>query len=202
MAQETQKEEHLATLVKTGNPAVVGLGGFGMTTLLLQFHNLGWVAISPIIWLGLIFGGAAQLVAGLLEFRTGNNFGFCAFSGYGAFWISLAFLVVFGTNQPLVQAYPSLALANGLPWFLFGWTIFTFLLFIPSMKHHTVLALIFLTLLFGFIGLTVDAFWVVPTLKAVAACDLIICALLAWYLMWHVVCAEVGISLPLGKPWI
>ena len=120
MAEDVaRKEDHLATLIKTGNPAVVGLGGFGMTTLLLQFHNLGWVAISPIIWLGFIFGGAAQLVAGLLEFRTGNNFGFCAFSGYGAFWISLAFLVVFGTNQPLDQTYPSLALKNGLPWFLF-----------------------------------------------------------------------------------
>ncbi len=195
-------EEKLATMVKIGNPAVVGLGGFGMTTLLLQFHNLGWVAISPIIWLGFIFGGGAQLIAGMLEFRTGNNFGFCAFSAYGAFWISLAFLVMFGTNAPLVQAYPTLALKNGLPWFLFGWTIFTFLLFIPSMKHHTVLALIFLTLVLGFIGLTIDAFWISPLLKAIAACDLIICALLAWYLMWHVICAEAGINLPLGPPWI
>ena len=195
-------EEKLATMVKIGNPAVVGLGGFGMTTLLLQFHNLGWVAISPIIWLGFIFGGGAQLIAGMLEFRTGNNFGFCAFSAYGAFWISLAFLVMFGTNASLVQTYPTLALKNGLPWFLFGWTIFTFLLFIPSMKHHTVLALIFLTLVLGFIGLTIDAFWVAPLLKSVAACDLIICALLAWYLMWHVICAEAGINLPLGPPWI
>jgi succinate-acetate transporter protein len=71
-------EEKLGTLVKIGNPAVVGLGGFGMTTLILQFHNLGWVAISPVLWLGLCFGGTAQLIAGLLEFRTGNNFGFCA----------------------------------------------------------------------------------------------------------------------------
>jgi succinate-acetate transporter protein len=78
-------EEKLATMVKIGNPAVVGLGGFGMTTLLLQFHNLGWVAISPIIWLGFIFGGGAQLIAGMLEFRTGNNFGFCAFSGTSGF---------------------------------------------------------------------------------------------------------------------
>ena len=199
---EPEKEEKLATEIKIGNPAVVGLGGFGMTTLLLQFHNLGWVAISPIIWLGFVFGGFAQLVAGFLEFRTGNNFGFCAFSGYGAFWISLAFLVMFGTNTPLTAAYPTLALKNGLPWFLFGWTIFTFLLFIPSMKHHTTLALIFLTLVLGFIGLTIDAFWVVPTLKAIAAWDLIVCALLAWYLMWHVVCAEAGISIPLGPPWI
>src|SRR5690349_14170637 len=46
--------------LKVGNPAVVGLAGFGMTTLLLQFHNIGMIGIGPIIWLGLIFGGAAQ----------------------------------------------------------------------------------------------------------------------------------------------
>jgi succinate-acetate transporter protein len=109
---------------------------------------------------------------------------------------------MFGTNSSLVAAYPTLALKNGLPWFLFGWTLFTFLLFIPSMKHHTVLALIFLTSVLGFIGLTIDAFWVSPLLKSVAACDLIICALLPWYLMWHVVCAEAGINIPLGPPWI
>ncbi|MEJ2226138.1 MAG: acetate uptake transporter [Syntrophobacterales bacterium] len=157
-----EKEEKLATEIKIGNPAVVGLAGFGMTTLLLQFHNLGWVAISPIIWLGFIFGGFAQLIAGFLEFRTGNNFGFCAFSGYGAFWISLAFLVIFGTSPSLTMTYPTLALKNGLP----------------------------------------CAFWQVPILKAIAAWDLIGCALLAWYLMWHVICAEAGINIPLGPAWI
>jgi succinate-acetate transporter protein len=197
-----EKEEKLGTDIKIGNPAVVGLAGFGMTTLLLQFHNLGWVAISPIIWLGFFFGGGAQLIAGFMEFRTGNNFGFCAFCGYGAFWISLAFLVIFGTSPSMTMAYPTLALKNGLPWFLFGWTLFTFMLFIPAMKHHTVLALIFLTLLLGFIGLTIDAFWTVPVIKAIAAWDLIVCALLAWYLMWHVVCAESGINLPLGPAWM
>jgi succinate-acetate transporter protein len=137
-----------------------------------------------------------------MEFRTGNNFGFCAFCGYGAFWISLAFLVIYGTSPSMTMAYPTLALKNGLPWFLFGWTLFTFMLFIPAMKHHTVLALIFLTLLLGFIGLTIDAFWTVPVIKAIAAWDLIVCALLAWYLMWHVVCAESGINLPLGPAWM
>ena len=70
------------------------------------------------------------------------------------------------------------------------------------MKHHSTLALIFLTLLLGFIGLTIDAFWTVPVIKAIAAWDLIVCALLAWYLMWHVICAEAGINLPLGPAWI
>jgi succinate-acetate transporter protein len=196
-----EHEEKLGTLVKIGNPAVVGLAGFGMTTLILQFHNLGWCPISPVLWLGLLFGGTAQLIAGMLEFRTGNNFGFCAFSGYGAFWISLCFLVIFGTNAELVKAYPTLALAKGLPWFLLVWTFFTFMLFIPSMKHHCTLALIFLTLLLGFIGLDLKEFFGMAAIGKLAAWDLIVCALLAWYLMCHVVWAEAGINLPLGKAW-
>jgi succinate-acetate transporter protein len=197
-----KEEKILATAVKIGNPAVVGLGGFGMTTLILQFHNLGWVAVSPILWIGLAFGGTAQLIAGMLEFRTGNNFGFCAFCGYGTFWISLCLMVIFGTNAELIKAYPALALKNGLPWFLLVWTFFTFLLFIPAMKHHTVLALLFLTLLLGFIGLDLKEFYEMAAIGQLAAWDLIVCALLAWYLMWHVVCGEVGIKLPLGSAWI
>ncbi|MGD0828559.1 MAG: acetate uptake transporter [Desulfobaccales bacterium] len=198
------QEAILGTAVKIGNPAVVGLAGFGMTTLCLQFHNLGWCPITPVLWLGLVFGGTAQLIAGMLEFRTGNNFGFAAFSGYGAFWISLCFMVIFGTNADLVKAYPTLKMAGttGLPWFLLMWTFFTALLFIPSMKHHTVLALIFLTLLLGFIGLDLKEFFEMKFIGTLAAYDLIVCALLAWYLMWHVICGEVGINLPLGGPWI
>ena len=58
---------------KKGNPAVVGLAGFGMTTLLLQFHNLGIAGLGPVLAMGLIFGGLAQLIAGFMEFKTGNN---------------------------------------------------------------------------------------------------------------------------------
>ncbi len=186
-----------------GNPAVVGLAGFGMTTLILQFHNLGWVGIAPVIWIGLMFGGSAQLVAGLLEFKTGNNFGFCAFTGYGAFWISLCFYLIFGTSPELVKAYPVLQFdANGLGIFLLMWTFFTLILFIASMKHHTVLALLFLTLLLGFIGLDIKELAGSKLAGTLAAYDLIVCALLAWYLMAVTVYEESGIKLPVGKAWL
>ncbi len=188
---------------KIGNPAVVGLAGFGMTTLCLQFHNLGWVGIGPVLWIGLLFGGAAQLVAGLLEFGTGNNFGFCAFTGYGAFWISLCFYLIFGTNAELVKAYPVLAFSgHGLGIFLLMWTFFTFILFIASMKHHGTLAFIFLTLLLGFIGLDLKELVGSQAAGTFAAWDLIVCALSAWYLMAVAVYAESGIKLPVGKPWM
>lgn len=188
---------------KLGNPAVVGLGGFGMTTLILQFHNLGWVGIGPVLWLGLCFGGTAQLIAGLLEFKTGNNFGFCAFTGYGAFWISLCFYVILGTNAELIKLYPTLKLTpHGLGMFLLVWTFFTGILFIASLKHHTLLVLIFLTLLLGFIGLDFKELAGNKGLGTLAAWDLIVCALLAWYGMAVAVYGEVGIKLPVGPPWI
>jgi len=192
-----------AAEVKLGNPAVVGLAGFGMTTLCLQFHNLGWVSVGPVIWIGLLFGGTAQLVAGFLEFKTGNNFGFCAFSGYGAFWISLCFYLIFGTNADLVAKYPVLKLdGHGLGIFLLMWTFFTFILFIASMKHHSALAFIFLTLLVGFIGLDLKELVGSQAAGTFAAWDLIVCALSAWYLMAVAVYAEAGINLPVGKPWM
>jgi hypothetical protein len=181
---------------------VVGLAGFGMTTLILQFHNLGWVDVGPVLWIGLLFGGTAQMIAGLLEFRTGNDFGFCAFTGYGAFWISLCLYLIFGTNAGLTTAYPVLKLStHGLGIFLLMWTFFTFILFIASMKHHTVLALLFLTLLLGFIGLDLKELLGLEAAGTLAAWDLIVCALLAWYLMAVTVYAGSGIKLPKGKAW-
>ncbi len=193
----------MAEEVKFGNPAVVGLGGFGMTTLILQFHNLGLVGLGPVIWIGLLFGGGAQLVAGMLEFKTGNNFGFCAFTGYGAFWISLCLYLIFGTNADVTKAYGVLQFdGHGLGIFLLMWTFFTFILFIASMKHHTALALLFLTLLIGFIGLDLKELAGSNVAGTLAAVDLIVCALLAWYLMAVAVYAESGIRLPVGRPWI
>ncbi len=189
--------------IKIGNPAVVGLAGFGMTTLILQFHNLGWVGLGPVLWLGILFGGGAQLIAGLLEFRTGNNFGFCAFTAYGAFWIALCFYLIFGTNKELIELYPVLKMtAHDLGIFLLMWTLFTGVLFIASMKHNGVLAWIFLTLFLGFVGLDFKELAGSQMLGTLAAWDLILCALLAWYLMAHVIFAEAGIHIPVGKPWV
>lgn len=188
---------------KMGNPAVVGLAGFGMTTLILQFHNLGWVGLGPVLWLGLLFGGTAQLIAGLLEFRTGNNFGFCAFTAYGAFWISLCLYLIFGSNKELVGLYPVFKMsAHDLGIFLLVWTFFTGILFIGSMKHNGTLALTFLTLFLGFVGLDFKELAGSQALGTLAAWDLIICALLAWYLMAAAIFAEAGIKLPVGGPWL
>ncbi len=189
--------------MKIGNPAVVGLGGFGMTTLILQFHNLGWCGLAPVLWIGLAFGGTAQLIAGLLEFKTGNNFGFCAFTAYGAFWISLCLFVIFGNNAEVVKAFPTLAFdAHQLGMYLLVWTFFTIILFLNTFYHHTALVLLFGTLVIGFIGLDLKELYGMKAAGTFAAWDLIVCALIAWYLMAVSIFAEAGVTLPVGNPWL
>jgi succinate-acetate transporter protein len=182
---------------KIGNPAVVGLAGFGMTTLVLQFHNVGWMGLGPVVWLGLIFGGLAQLIAGLQESKTANNFGYCAFTGYGCFWISLALLLI-GNKYGL---YP--ATGTDIGWFLVGWTLFTAVLWVGSLRINTALAIVFSLLLLGFV-LLVAAHFGAPQLTVVAGYELMVCALSAWYVMAHLIFADLfgRDVLPVGGPVI
>ena len=179
-----------------GNPAVVGLAGFGGTTLLLQFHNLGLCGTGPVIWCAFFFGGLMQLIAGLQEFRTGNNFGFAAFSTYGAFWMALGGIL-------LSMHFDILSLTTtDVGWFLVMFTAITFIFFIGSMKQNKVLAFIFFTLLVGFIFLDISHLGGPAAFTKVAGIDLIICAISAWYLMAHAIFAQLGWNLPVGEPWI
>lgn len=180
-----------------GNPAVVGLAGFATTTMLLQFHNVGWCSLGPIVALGFVFGGLAQMIAGFQEFKCGNNFGYSAFVSYGAFWISLG--IIFMLNH--LGIYQS----NGtdVGWFLVGWTIYTFIMWIPAMRIHGAMALTFTLLLIGFILLDLAHFGF-PAMTKVAGYELMLCALSAWYMMAAAIYEQVfGRSiLPLGKPWL
>ncbi|HLO77257.1 MAG TPA: acetate uptake transporter [Magnetospirillum sp.] len=182
---------------KLGNPAAVGLAGFGLTTLLLQFHNLGWVGIGPVVYVGLIFGGLAQMIAGLQEQKCGNNFGYCAFTSYGCFWIALCGILlgnkfdVFKSNE------------TDVGWFLVGWTLFSSILWVGSMRVHKAMFLTFTTLMIGFILLDMAHFgFDKQVFTTLAAIDLIGCALLAWYMMAHVILSDLfgRPILPVGKP--
>lgn len=182
---------------KQGNPGVVGLAGFGITTFVLQFHNVGWCGIGPVLALAIIFGGLAQLIAGFQEFKCGNNFGYCAFVGYGAFWMTFATILLcnhFGIYQ---------SSHTDVGWFLVGFTLFTFLLWIPAMRIHAAMATTFTLLLIGFILLVVAHFWA-PSLTVVAGYELMLCASSALYMMASSIYNDVfeRTVLPLGKPWL
>ncbi len=188
------------------NPAVVGLAGFGMTTLLLQFHNLGWMHAGAVFCLALMLGGGMQIVAGLQEFGTGNNFGYSAFSVYGGFWLALAavFLILELEGHGLAFTYLKID-AKDVGWFMVGFTLYTAIMCVAALRIHLAMAVTFITLVIGFIGL--DIFFLGGESKAVmtfAALDLIVCALSAWYMMAHVIFLQVFEKdiLPVGAPII
>ena len=180
-----------------GNPAVVGLAGFGLTTLILQFHNLGLCGIGPIVALGLIFGGLAQMIAGYQEFKVGNNFGYTAFVSYGAFWIALAIILLMNKYD----VYNSSGTDVG--YFLVVWTLYTIILWFAALRIHGAMASTFTLLVIGFILLDLAHFGY-PAMTKVAAYVLILCALNAWYMMAHVLYPQIfgRDVLPVGKPWI
>lgn len=186
-----------ASSPKLCNPAVVGLAGFGLTTLVLQLHNLGLVGLGPVVWLGLVFGGAAQLLAGLQEMKTGNNFGYCAFTSYGAFWIALCLMLLAG-NYGLFKASHT-----DVGWFLVAWTLFTVILWVGSLRIHGAMATTFTLLMAGFVLLDLGHFGF-PLCNTIAAYVLIGCALMAWYMMARIILNELygRELLPAGKAWL
>lgn len=180
---------------KLGNPAAVGLAGFGLTTVMLQLFNLGLVGLPPVLALGLVFGGLAQLFAGFQEMKVGNNFGFCAFSGYGAFWIALVLLKANAAKGWFPVGH------HDVTWFLAVFTLFTVPLWVGSAKVSKGLFTIFSLLLVGFVLLLLEH-TVAPSLKTLASLELIACALSALYGMAHIVLADVfgRDVLPMGTP--
>ena len=131
----------------TGNPASLGLLGFGMTTVLLNFHNAGFYEMnSMILAMGICYGGAAQIIAGMMEWKKGNTFATTAFISYGFFWLSLVTLILLPKIFPTVAATNETALAI----YLAMWGIFTAVMFFGTLRLNRALQFVFgsLTILF------------------------------------------------------
>lgn len=169
----------MADDIKLANPAPLGLGGFALTTFVLNVHNAGLIDIGAALPLGLFYGGLAQLVAGFLEFRTGNTFGMTAFASYGAFWIALASMVLMEMNKVISPE----ATKGWLLVTLIAWTIFTAVMWIGTFKHNKALIWIFTTLVILFVLLDVAVGTGNKTITRIAGWEGIFCALTAWYLM-------------------
>ena len=130
----------------TGNPAPLGLLGFGMTTVLLNFHNAGFYELNAMILaMGICYGGIAQVIAGIMEWRKGNTFATTAFISYGFFWLSLVALIVL-TKLGWGAASNDTAMAA----YLFLWGLFTLVMFIGTLRLNRALQVVFgtLTILF------------------------------------------------------
>ena len=132
---EEKNRNNLFLMDNTANPAPLGLCAFGMTTILLSLHNAGITGMtSPIVAMALFYGGLAQLIVGIMEWKKNNTFGMVTFGSFGLFWISFASILVL----------PTLGLATAptavdLSAFLAVWGILIFGLFICSLRMHRLL---------------------------------------------------------------
>jgi hypothetical protein len=130
----------------SAHPAPLGLLGFGMATVLVNLHNAGFLQLSAfMLAMGIFYGGLAQIVTGVMEWRRNNTFGATAFISYGLFWLTLVALVVM-PKFGLGRAPSSTAMVA----YLSMWGIFTAALFVGSVKLERILRIFFgfLTLLF------------------------------------------------------
>lgn len=157
------------------DPAPLGLAGFALTTFVLSMFNSGLVgkAGEPVVLgLALAYGGGAQLLAGMWEFRKGNTFGATAFSSYGAFWISFwAFVTFFAEGVP--------ATAVGL--YLIAWGIFTFYMWIASFRTTAAVNVVFLLLWITFVLLGIGDAAGNSSITKVGGWVGLATALAAWY---------------------
>jgi succinate-acetate transporter protein len=148
-------DSRVPALQPVADPAPLGLGAFAMTTLALSLFNTNiWpAAIFPALALALVYGGFAQLLAGMWEFTRKNTFGALAFTSYGAFWISYYVFVHF-----LVPGIKPADVPTAAGVFLLGWTILTFYLMIASFRVSGAVLGVFVALTVTFVLLTIGAF--------------------------------------------
>ena len=161
----------------TANPAPLGLLGFGLTTVLLNFHNAGFYELNTMVLaMGIFYGGIAQIIAGMMEWKKNNTFGTTAFTSYGLFWLSLVGLILLpslglGTaaSKPAMAAY------------FFMWGLFTFVMFLATLRLNRALQFVFLSLTILFLLLTARDFLGSSAIGTLAGYEGIICGLSAVY---------------------
>src|SRR5947199_4031386 len=151
---ETAQPMNESTKDTTGNPAPLGLLGFGMTTVLLNFHNAGFFELNTMILaMGICYGGIAQVIAGMMEWRKGNTFATTAFISYGLFWLSLVALIVL-TKLGWAAKSDDTAMAA----YLAMWGLFTLVMFIGTLRLNRALQIVFGTLAILFFLLAIGDF--------------------------------------------
>ena len=174
----SNKQELVRLIDTTTNPAALGLSGFGMSTLLLNLHNIGLFPLdSMIMAMGIFFGGIAQVMVGNIEAKKNNMFGMVAFSSFGFFWIILIALMMI----------PKLGIGeaptpNAMGWFLTIWGVFSFGLFIATFKLAKMMRILFGSVVVLFFLLAIADFTGNATIKFIAGVDGIFSGSFALYI--------------------
>ncbi|WP_322481140.1 acetate uptake transporter [Thermogemmatispora sp.] len=176
MAQiAAERSEPAAAAV--ANPAPLGLAAFALTTFVLSIVNTGIVSnngVNDVIGLALFYGGLAQFLAGMWEFRNRNTLGATAFSTYGAFWLAFGFTVW----QHLLVGGPILG------WFMLAWGLITLLFFLSALRTDLALMAVLFFLFLTFVVLGIAEFSDNSVIRNVGGWLGIVTALLAWYRSW------------------
>lgn len=183
--------------VKLANPAPLGLMGFGMTTILLNLHNANLFPFDGIILaMGLFYGGLAQIIAGVLEYKKGNTFGLTAFTSYGCFWITLVAILLM-PKMGVAEA----ANAQFLGVWLGLWGIFTLFMFFGTLGGSRAQQFVFLSLAVLFFLLAIGNLTGSLAVVRIAGWVGIVCGASAfWTAMAEVINEKAGRTvLPIGE---
>jgi len=181
---------------KLANPAPLGLLGFGLTTVLLNLHNAGLFPLdSMILAMGLAYGGLAQVIVGIMEFKKGNTFGTVAFTSYGLFWWSLVLLLLL----PKTEIFTGLNVPTdtSMAAYFFMWGLFTFTMFFGTLRTNRALQFVFMSLAILFFLLVAReltenmVLYNFITVNTIVGVEGVICGLSAVYLAFAEVLNEV-----------
>lgn len=162
------------------NSAPLGLLGFGMTTILLNIHNMGFFPVSAIIVsMGIFYGGIAQVIAGIIAFKRGSVFAATAFTSYGFFWITLVGIWMLpGTGIAIAGSSPN----SFLGFYLAIWGLFTAFMWYGTWGGSKVQQFVFLSLTVLFFLLAVEKWTGIEAIAVFAGAIGIICGSSAFYL--------------------
>ena len=172
-----EKLQQLQVADSTANPAPLGLLGFGITTVLLNFHNAGFYELDAMLLaMGIFYGGIAQILAGYMEWKKNNTFGTTAFTSYGLFWLTLVGILLLPRIGVAEQPVP---LAMGA--YLFIWGLFTAVMFIGTLRLNGILQFVFGSLAILFFLLAIGDWTGNPIITKIAGWEGIICGSSAIY---------------------
>jgi succinate-acetate transporter protein len=166
----------------TANPGPLGLMAFGMTTVLLNIHNAGVYELNAMILaMGIFYGGIAQVIAGIMEWKKNSTFGMTAFLSYGLFWLTLVALILIPETTWLGNAGDLASTEKAMGFYLFMWGVFTALMFIATLRINRALQVVFFTLTILFWLLAIRDWTGSSTVGTIAGIEGIFCGLSAMY---------------------
>lgn len=184
-----------------GNPAPLGLLGYGMSTVVLSLANAGVYDLGTMILaMAVFFGGLAQLVVAILAFRRGETFAVTAFGGYAFLWLTFAFLLIGQAHG----WWPVENSTTAIGWYLFVWAIFSLGMMIGSFVAPRVLTWV-LALTVLLLLLLAFANWTASSgLTKLAGWEGVITGAAAMYTAFAFLFIEVfgREVLPVGKPLV